>query len=81
MKNILILVQLTSHVISQDEPQSQSEVEKTVFFAGCNSKKIQEKIKRLPGALIYGVRKAGTRAILEFLRIHFGFEYFYNHTV
>ena len=41
MKNILILVQLTSHVISQDEPQSQSEVEKTVFFVGCcNSKKI-----------------------------------------
>ena len=39
MKNILILVQLTSHVISQDEPQSQSEVEKTVFFDGCNSRK------------------------------------------
>ena len=27
--------------------------------------------KRLPDALVYGIRKAGTRAILEFLRIHF----------
>ena len=26
--------------------------------------------------MVYGVREAGTRAILEFLRIHFGFEYF-----
>lgn len=30
----------------------------------------EEKIRRLPGAIVYGVRKAGTRAILEFLRIH-----------
>ena len=31
--------------------------------------------KRLPDAIIYGVRKAGTRALLEFLSIHtkFGF--------
>ena len=28
------------------------------------------KVRRLPDSIVIGVRKAGTRAILEFLRIH-----------
>ena len=32
MKNILILIQLTSHVISQDQPQSQEEVESNNYI-------------------------------------------------
>merc|ERR1719277_2985642 len=29
-----------------------------------------EPVKRLPDAIVFGIRKGGTRAILEFLRVH-----------
>ena len=38
------------------------------FWRGSAEENLEN--KRLPDAIIYGVRKGGTRALLEFLRIH-----------
>ena len=41
-----------------------------MILAIAGSTEEEEPVKRLPDAIVFGIRKAGTRAILEFLRVH-----------